>query len=338
MKAASVTTLEESHDPGGQEAGGEIHEHPRHALADRRRRRAEDAVLLREAREVIHVLGGLLGDDVDHVVHRDDAQHAVVDVHHRRGEQVVAAHDVGHLLLVGLGPHRHGLADHELAHRASRRRCHESANRDHAAQGAVFVHDVEVEDRLVAVADRPDRIDGLLGRHLLVEGDEVGGHHPAGARFRVELGLVKLVQTVGGQAPEHLLAALLGQPLHQLEQVVDLQAAEYVREALVRDRVEDLGKHLVGQLAQHPGGAALAEQQLDHRARLVGGEIGEKRRHVRRRHLRQQTLGARQHAAGKQTAQRSRCEFRRRHRRDPASATGTPLRRGKIQAAELRLG
>jgi hypothetical protein len=287
---------------------------------------------------VIHVLRGLFGDDVDDVVDRDDAQHAVVHVDHRCSEQVVAADDVGYLLLIGLGPHRDGLADHELAHRAPRRRCHEPANRDDAPQGAVLVHDVEVEDGLVAIADRPDRVDGLLGRHLLVQGDEVRGHHPAGARLRVELGLAELVQAVGGKALQHLLAALLGQPLHELQQIVDLQAAEHVGEALVRDGFEDLGQHLVGQLAQHPRGAPLSEQQLDHGARLVRGEIGEERRHVRRRHLRQQPFGPRQHAAGKQTAQRSRCEFRRRHRRDPASAPGTPLRRRKVQAAEPRLG
>ena len=156
MKTASATTLldrvlEEPDDPRGQEAGREIHQHPGQALADRRARRAEDAVLVGEAREVVHVLRRFLGDHVDHVVDGDHAEHAAVDVDHRDREQVVAAHQRRDLLLVGLGAHAapgRGSSARETGR--SRRRRHQPPDRHHAAQAALVVDHVEVEDRVGA--------------------------------------------------------------------------------------------------------------------------------------------------------------------------------------------
>ena len=76
-----------------------------------------------------------------------------------------------------------------------------------------------------------------------------------------------------------------------------------VGEPLIRYGLEDVGKHLVGQLPQHPGRAPLPEEQLDDRANLLAREAREQRRDVGGRHAREQTLGARVHAAGQQPAQ-----------------------------------
>ena len=63
----------------------------------------EDAVLLGEPRQQVHVLGGFLVDHVDHVVHGDHAEHAALGVGHREREQVVARDQLRGRLLVGVG-------------------------------------------------------------------------------------------------------------------------------------------------------------------------------------------------------------------------------------------
>ena len=88
---ARVTTsfqgsLEHAHDRCGQEGGDEVEEHPGQAFAHGVVRWAEDAVLFMQTGQVVHVLGGFFGDDIDDVIHRDDAEHPIVDVGHWNGE------------------------------------------------------------------------------------------------------------------------------------------------------------------------------------------------------------------------------------------------------------
>jgi hypothetical protein len=69
-----------------------------------------------EARQVVHVLRGFFGDDVDHVVHRDDAEHATLGIGDGEGQQVVVGYEAGRFLLVGIGADRDRTRDHELLH------------------------------------------------------------------------------------------------------------------------------------------------------------------------------------------------------------------------------
>ena len=111
MKTASATTcsIVRSKSPTTQAARKQV---ARFASIQGRRlrideqRRREDAVLLREAGEVVHVLRWLPRDHVDHVVDGDHAEHAAVDVGHRDREQVVARDELRDLLLVGVGARR----------------------------------------------------------------------------------------------------------------------------------------------------------------------------------------------------------------------------------------
>ena len=98
--------LEQAHHPGRQEAGAEVREHPGQAPAHRQQRGREDAVLLGEPREQVHVLGRFLVDHVDHVVDGDHAEHAAFRVGHGNREQVVARDQLRGLLLVGVGARR----------------------------------------------------------------------------------------------------------------------------------------------------------------------------------------------------------------------------------------
>ena len=211
--------------------------------------RSEDAVLLRKASEVVHVLGGLLGDDVDDVIDGDDTEHTTVYVGDRHGQQVVAGHDLGDFFLVGIGFDADRVGNHHVADHASRRGRDQAADRNDAAQGTHLIDHVQVEDRLVVVGPGAQRFDGLLGRHLRVEGDEVGHHDPAGAGLGVELGLLELRARLLREQVDDRLAPFFRDPLDQLEQVVDLQAVEHPGQPLVVDRLEDFGQHLGRQLA-----------------------------------------------------------------------------------------
>ena len=107
--------LEEADDHRQGEHRGQVHDHPGQTLADCEAGGREDTVLLGEAREVIHVLGGLLRNHIDHVVDRDHAEHRAVDVRDRDRQQVVAGDQPCHLLLVRLGLYAGGHLDGQVA-------------------------------------------------------------------------------------------------------------------------------------------------------------------------------------------------------------------------------
>jgi hypothetical protein len=257
-----------------------------------KQRGREDAVLLGEAREQVHVLGRLLVDHVDHVVDGDHAQHAALRVGHGDRQQVVARDQLSGLLLIGVGADAHGLRDHQLRHAAVGRRRDEAPERDHAAQAPALVDHVEVEDRARLVSGRPDPLDRLLRGELLVQRDESRGHHAARARRRMTLRPLELLALRAGQVPHDLCPPLLRDSRDQLQHVVDLEPPDHVGQALVGERIGDRRQLLGRQLAHHAGGAALAEEQLDHGADLVRGEAREQRCDVGRLHAREQPLGA----------------------------------------------
>jgi hypothetical protein len=58
----------------------------------------------------------IVAEDVHHVVHRDDAEHAFPVIHDRNSEQVVLAYDFRYLLLVLPGRHGYGVTGEQVAH------------------------------------------------------------------------------------------------------------------------------------------------------------------------------------------------------------------------------
>ena len=92
-------------------------------LINRQRRRLgktrpggiEDGLVAGDAAQPLDVLGGLLADDVDHVVHADGAEQAAIAVHHRHLDQVVALDQARHLLLVGVDAARSPRSSRRIA-------------------------------------------------------------------------------------------------------------------------------------------------------------------------------------------------------------------------------
>ena len=91
------------------------------------------------------VLGGLLPDHVDDVVDLDDPDEAVLPVDHGQRDQVVAADDLSHFLLVGVGLHRAQVGLHDVGDALVGPTDHELTQRAHADQMVVAIRDVNVE-------------------------------------------------------------------------------------------------------------------------------------------------------------------------------------------------
>ena len=117
------------------------------SLADRDAGRREDAVLLGEAGQVVDVLGRFFGDDVDHVVDGDDAEHRAVDIGHRewRGGRSGRPSRATSSWSASGGVREH-LANRQVANGGVGLCGHESADRDDTREALELVDDVEVED------------------------------------------------------------------------------------------------------------------------------------------------------------------------------------------------
>ena len=91
--ASAVTTLivswNSADDRRREERRRQVDEQPRQPLAQRLARRREHAVVAGHAGQAVDVLGRLVLDDVDDVVHRDDADQLVLLVDDRDRQQVV---------------------------------------------------------------------------------------------------------------------------------------------------------------------------------------------------------------------------------------------------------
>ena len=110
--------LEERHDRGRDEGRHQVDAEPRQAFAKGLPGRRRDALVAGNTRQAKQVLGRLVLDDVDDVVHRDHADELVLLVDDRHGEQVVGRDLARDFLLVGV----HADADDVGRHDALQRR------------------------------------------------------------------------------------------------------------------------------------------------------------------------------------------------------------------------
>ena len=89
------------------------------------------------AAELLHVLRLLADQGVDHVVHRDDAEHPAAVVQHRDGEQVVLGDQPGHVLPVRQRPDGDRAAPHrQRVHPPARVGQHDLPQRHHGDAAA----------------------------------------------------------------------------------------------------------------------------------------------------------------------------------------------------------
>jgi len=111
-------------------------------------------------------------NDVDDVVDGNGADEPMALVHHRDSHEVVLRHHPRDLLLIRLGRHADDVLVPDRGHRGRRIGDEQTAQRNHAHQVLMVVHDVELEvslggDRVADVLDR------LLHADVGADGHEV---------------------------------------------------------------------------------------------------------------------------------------------------------------------
>ena len=128
---------------------------------------------------LLHILGALIGQDVDGVVDGDDTdEHALVVQNRHRGE-VVALHLAGHILLIIRDLHGDDIVVHDVHDGGRGVRQQQAAGR-HDAQQAVALHYIAGVDRFGVLTLLADSGKGVTDGHILPQTDVFGGHQAAG--------------------------------------------------------------------------------------------------------------------------------------------------------------
>ena len=124
---------------------------------------------------LLHILGALIGQDVDSVVDGDDTDEHTLVVQNRHRGEVVALHLAGHILLVIRDLHGDDIVVHDVHDGGRGVRQQQAAGR-HDAQQAVALHHIAGVHRLGVLALFADGVKGLAHGHVLAQADILGGH------------------------------------------------------------------------------------------------------------------------------------------------------------------
>ena len=232
------------------------------------------------AAELLGVFGLLLLDHVDHVVHGHDTDHAFVVIHDRDRHEVVLRREPGDFLAVGVRVHVTHLGMHHVGDRRAGRRGEQFLERHHAANLPGNVGHVDrVQHLLPPIAGNgADLRQGLVRRQRLIDGDELRRHQPAGG-VRIEreqrLGRAPLVLR---HLVEDALGVLLVQLLEHVGALVRRHLADEFGRVLGAHRLEHFGPQLLLQVLKDfcgALGAQCAEQRRDAVARQRLDDVGE---------------------------------------------------------------
>lgn len=211
-------------------------------MASQGHRREQVFVLLGQA-DLAQALGlGPAGDLVDHRIHGDASHDLLVQVHHRRGHQVVFLEVGGRLLHAIVGVEVHRVAHHLVRHGAFGRAEQQAREWKETAQVIAAVdHDQRGRVRRQGAPPTQQAMD-RLERGVLAYGDEIQVHgraHRAGRerQHRAHLGQIGLIQLF-----QHRALGFVGQAGHQFRDVLGIQ------------RPHQFG-HLGGRHAPHHGAA-----------------------------------------------------------------------------------
>ena len=99
-------------------------------------------------RPYLDLFGGLLGNDVHHVVGGDDPLHAAGVVDDGKGEETGALEELAHILLRRVVGHGHDARPHDVAQPAAGVGVEELAEGHHADEALIGFEDVAVVDHL----------------------------------------------------------------------------------------------------------------------------------------------------------------------------------------------
>ena len=283
--SASIVPVNSPTTPAARNAVARLTpSHGRRFRSDSARRR-EHTLVARDAGQAIDVFGRLVLDDVDDVIHGDDADQLVLLVDDRNRQQVVGRDLPRDLFLV----HVHAGADQVRGHDPLERRLgrdqQQAAQRHDADQVPALVDDVEIEDHLdVAVALQLG--DGLAHRHVFAQREDIRVHDAAGRPLLVLEQVLDDLRLLRPHQIEHRGRQVLRQVIDQRRGVVGRDFLRELGDLLGRTGGEqrcaglgaELRQRLHGQTAvsvgqQAEGGLAILVGKLAEDLREVGGVL-----------------------------------------------------------------
>ena len=198
---------------------------------------------------LLHILGALIGQDVDGVVDGDDTdEHALVVQNGHRGE-VVALHLAGHILLVIRDLHGDDIVVHDVHDGGRGVRQQQAAGR-HDAQQAVALHHIAGVDRLGVLTLLTDSGEGITDGHLLPQTDVFGGHQAAGRALGVVQQLVQALTGLAGRLFQHPLDHACGHIFQQVGGVVKAHILDGAHQLDVGESIHEVVAGLIGHIGE----------------------------------------------------------------------------------------
>ena len=208
------------------------------------------------------VFAGLILQNTDSVINRQDTNQAVLFIHHRQSQVAVLFNQLGGILTVSAGYNADHIGVHQLFNRALLVLFqHQGTQADHANQGTVLAGNITVVDGFLINAVLADGVHGAAHGPIGGKLHELGRHNAAGGIFRV------------------------------FEQFVDHLAG--VRLCLGQDTLDHAGRHFF-----HKVGGIVHAQLLHHALQLAVSQAADQRflrfgakfrKHIGRQVLRAQT-------------------------------------------------
>jgi hypothetical protein len=248
------------------------------ALDEDGARRVEHGLVAGDAAEALDVLGGLLANDVEHVVHADRAEEPPVDVDDGNLDQIVVLDEPGHFLLVRVHTDAFHLIGADRTDGCRRVGGQEPMERDDAHQMVVVVHDIEIK-RALARRRLADVLDRLGDGGLLAHGDELRRHQPPRRAFLVLEELLDLLGLLLLHQLEDFVRLLLGKLLDDVHDLLRRHPVEDTRDFDFRERADELAQGGVVQLGEHLA-RMLRREEAEETDLILRRQLADHARHI----------------------------------------------------------
>ena len=212
---------------------------------------------------LLHILGALVGQDIDCVIDGDDTNKHALVVQNGHGGKVVALHLAGHILLIVRDLHGDNVVVHDLGDGGVQVSQQQAARRDNAHQ-AVALHHIAGVHGLGVLALLTDGVERLRHGHILPQADIFGGHQAAGRAFGVIQQFVQALTGLLGGLFQHTLDHTCRHIFQQVGSVIQTHLLDGTHQLHIREGVDQIVAGFVGHIGKSLGGNFLFQKAEHH--------------------------------------------------------------------------
>jgi len=162
-------------------------------------------------------------DDVNDVIDGDDADHAVLSIHHRHRIEVVLLEHLRDHFLVVMRPAGNHVAVHDCADAVVRLFQQQRPQRHGADQLSFGIKHIAGVDRLRIHAQLADALDGFIHIHVFFQIDELDRHHAAGGIIRILQQMVDVLAGIRAGVFQDFLDDIRRHLFQQIDRIIRLQ-------------------------------------------------------------------------------------------------------------------